>query len=329
MQPRPVAVDSLGETWAQESPPPTPSIPHGPRHDVTRSAVSRESDLRWISLLMLTIVALVVLFAAAFFVLNARNANAAVSHSRQAHLYVESRPPGAEVILNGQARGITPLALVLNAGRYSMILRRGAEERTVPLQLVDGAQVQHYFDFAPSNPPISTHAEPSIGTDPPVSQVGRPSAPAPLVGVAATNASVPSAGWLTVLAPFETEIYESNDLLGTSRASKLTLSAGSHDIVLDNQTFQYQENRRIEIVPGKTTTVHVTPPQAPLSANAQPWAEVFMDGRSIGQTPLANIDVPVGPHEVTFRHPQLGERGQTVLVTARGPNRISVDLRRK
>jgi hypothetical protein len=29
---------------------------------------------------------------------------------------------------------------------------------------------------------------------------------------------------------------------------------------------------------------------------------------------------------MVFRHPQLGERKQTVMVTAKGPNRIAVDL---
>jgi hypothetical protein len=38
--------------------------------------------------------------------------------------------------------------------------------------------------------------------------------------------------------------------------------------------------------------------------------------------------VQLGSHVVIFRHPDLGERRQTVVVTARGPNRISMDLTR-
>ena len=60
--------------------------------------------------------------------------------------------------------------------------------------------------------------------------------------------------------------------------------------------------------------------------NARPWAEVMVDGTSIGQTPIANLQVGVGPHELVFRHPQLGERKQTVVVTAKGPNRIAMDF---
>jgi hypothetical protein len=59
-----------------------------------------------------------------------------------------------------------------------------------------------------------------------------------------------------------------------------------------------------------------------------PWAEVLLDGRAIGQTPLANLDVPIGTHEVTWRHPQLGERRQTVVVKAQSPARVGMDLNR-
>jgi serine/threonine-protein kinase len=50
--------------------------------------------------------------------------------------------------------------------------------------------------------------------------------------------------------------------------------------------------------------------------NATPWAEVWIDGRSLGETPLANVEVPVGEHELVFRHPDLGERRQRVVVRA-------------
>jgi hypothetical protein len=48
----------------------------------------------------------------------------------------------------------------------------------------------------------------------------------------------------------------------------------------------------------------------------------------VGQTPLANLSLALGTHEIVFRHPDLGERKQTIVVTAKGPNRIAVDLTR-
>jgi hypothetical protein len=41
---------------------------------------------------------------------------------------------------------------------------------------------------------------------------------------------------------------------------------------------------------------------------------------------LANIEVTAGAHQITFRHPDFAERTETVIVTAKGVNRVSVDL---
>ena len=57
------------------------------------------------------------------------------------------------------------------------------------------------------------------------------------------------------------------------------------------------------------------------------FAEVI-DGRPVGTTPLANLSLPIGSHEIVWKHPQLGERRQTVTVTASMPARIGVDFSR-
>jgi serine/threonine-protein kinase len=63
-----------------------------------------------------------------------------------------------------------------------------------------------------------------------------------------------------------------------------------------------------------------------LFINASPWADVSIDGRSIGVTPLGDVSVAVGSHEVMWRHPQLGERRKTVVVGAQTPVRLTVDM---
>jgi serine/threonine-protein kinase len=66
-----------------------------------------------------------------------------------------------------------------------------------------------------------------------------------------------------------------------------------------------------------------------MSFNAIPWAEVWVDGRQVGETPLANVSVPIGSHEVLFRHPELGEKHVRALVTATAPAKVSVDMRQR
>jgi serine/threonine-protein kinase len=73
-------------------------------------------------------------------------------------------------------------------------------------------------------------------------------------------------------------------------------------------------------------TVPVALPKGTLSINALPWADVTLDGQPMGQTPLGNLSVTIGNHEVVWKHPQLGERRQTVKVTAGAPVRAGMDL---
>jgi hypothetical protein len=70
-------------------------------------------------------------------------------------------------------------------------------------------------------------------------------------------------------------------------------------------------------------------PTGGLSINAVPWAQAFIDGSPVGETPIANMQVPIGLHEITFRHPQLGERRTSVTVTARETAKVGIDLRAK
>ena len=55
-------------------------------------------------------------------------------------------------------------------------------------------------------------------------------------------------------------------------------------------------------------------PNGTLNINAQPWAAVWLDGNSIGETPLGNLSVVPGEHEIVFRHPELGERRERTMV---------------
>jgi hypothetical protein len=42
---------------------------------------------------------------------------------------------------------------------------------------------------------------------------------------------------------------------------------------------------------------------------------------------MANLPIAIGPHEVVFRHPQLGEKRQAVSVTMKAPVRLSIDMK--
>ena len=140
------------------------------------------------------------------------------------------------------------------------------------------------------------------------------------------RSSAPLGGWVSVASPFHVDLLEHDEVVGTSGTTKVMLPAGRHEVVLRNDTVGYEARHSVDVVAGSVATIEVVPPNASLSVNARPWADVTIDGAPVGQTPLGNVIIPVGTHEITFRHPQLGERTQTVVVTARGVNRVAVDL---
>jgi hypothetical protein len=281
---------------------------------------------------------------------------------RTGSLMIDTRPAGAQVLIDGQGRGVTPLTLTLEPGAHTITVRGDSDERVVPLSIAAGAEVSQYYELKAAVPAVVAGSL-SITTDPPGARIsvdGKARGTSPLIigdlpaephKVTVTNdagsvertvavtagsttsvmfalpkASGPMAGWLSISAPFEVEVLENRDIIGTSGASRIMLAAGRHDLVLANRSLGYQEARRIDVTPGQTVSVRVDAPKASVSVNARPWAEIIVDGNNVGQTPIANIQIGVGSHEMVFRHPQLGERKQTIVVTAKGPNRIAADL---
>ena len=117
-------------------------------------------------------------------------------------------------------------------------------------------------------------------------------------------------------------------VLGTSDTSRIAVPAGQRNVELTSATLGYRTQRRVQVAPGQTTVISLDVPTGTLHINALPWAQVAVDGRAIGETPIANLSLPIGNHEVVFRHPELGEQRQTVVVKPGPPVRVGVDLRK-
>jgi len=84
----------------------------------------------------------------------------------------------------------------------------------------------------------------------------------------------------------------------------------------------------VDIKAGQIIPLRISPPDGRVSVNAVPWAQVSIDGNPVGDTPLANLALPVGEHQIVFRHPQLGEQTQKVIVKSNALTRVSATLAR-
>jgi hypothetical protein len=123
------------------------------------------------------------------------------------------------------------------------------------------------------------------------------------------------------------QIFEDGRLIGTTEASRVMLPVGRHNLEFAADAFGFRVGKTVEIGPGRTTAVSVPLERVPLSVNATPWAEVWIDGTRVGETPMAAVMIAIGPHEVEFRHPELGRKVVPVRISLKEPARVSVDMR--
>jgi serine/threonine-protein kinase len=204
-------------------------------------------------------------------------------------LDVQSNTPGARVTVDGVRRGVTPLTLTVGPGLHTVIVTDGTSTASQTVTARPGETTTIIASLTPAA----------------------------------------AAGWVAISVPVELQVFQNNALVGTTSAARIMLPAGRHQLTLANVALGFTTTTTVDIQAGRTTTASIPLPNGTLSLNALPWANVFLDGRPIGTTPLANLDVPIGTHEVVWRHPQLGERKQTVVVSVKTPVRLVLDFNKQ
>jgi serine/threonine protein kinase len=279
-------------------------------------------------------------------------------------LAVQTNPAGATVVIDGQQRGATPLSIALEPGRHVLELVTEGDVRSLPVTITAGGQVSQFFELPRA---ASALGELQIRTEPAGAQVtvdGRVLGKSPLtaegltpgphtvvlenelgpvtqrvtieagaraslvVPMAATRGA-PVSGWISVNAPVDVQLYENQRLIGSSQTDRIMVSVGRHDLEIVNEALGYRASRTVNVAPGQVAGIKLELPKAPVALNAVPWAEVWVDGERVGETPIGSVSVSIGPHEVVFRHPELGERRVVTTVTLAGPTKVSVDMRKK
>lgn len=288
--------------------------------------------------------------------------NAAPPAAAAGRLVIETQPTGATVIVDGVMRGVTPVDLALAPGSHQVEVKTESSSRLMPVTIVAGGTVSHHMEFQAE---LAAFGSLMVETDPAGAAVvvnGEPRGVSPLlledlqpgehlvrvqgdsgtvertVSVSAGSRSslfvplvprgVPVSGWIAVKSPVELQIFENGRLIGTSVADRVMMATGRHEIEVTNDVLAFRAIQQVNVRPGQVATVPVDLPNGVLHINAAPWAEVWIDGVRAGETPLGNLNIRIGPHEVVFRHPQLGEQRHAVTVTLAAPARLSVDLRK-
>lgn len=278
-------------------------------------------------------------------------------------LAISTNPPGARVVVDGVSSGTTPIDVTVEAGPHVVELSGAGEPRTLSLTMAPGAVVSQHIELPTAGPAfgqLHVRTEP-VGASVTVDGVRRGTSPATITELspgehsvilqnelgstkqtvvieAGTTASIIAqlttpqgallSGWISVSAPYDVQIYEDGRLLGSSQSERLMVSTGTHQLELVNEALGYRSTRTVHVTGGRVSPVNVEFPQGKIALNAIPWAEVWIDGEKVGETPIGNLPLSLGSHEIIFRNPDLGEQRQVATVTLTAPTRISVDLRK-
>lgn len=283
-------------------------------------------------------------------------------------LALESKPQ-ARVYIDDAPRGMTPLRLDLPAGPHRVRLEANNKARTLTVGVVAGAEVTQSIDldravqtgslFVRSDPagakvlvddkpagvtPVTVldlapgahaisvtaadgaNARQSVDVEAGSTATLRLSLERPPVAEASAAAAEATNGWVLVAAPIDMQVLLGGRQIGTS-GRRLSLAPGAYDLTL--RAADYSAAKRVEVSAGRLSRLQIDVPDGTVNLNATPWAEVYLDGRNLGETPIANASVSAGTHEVIFRNPQFVELRQKVTVASGKPTRLAVTLTKK
>jgi hypothetical protein len=213
-----------------------------------------------------------------------------------AAITIDSLQPGLDVVVDGRSVGVTPLKLTVDSRTRSVRVLNAAASATA----------------AAARSPEERRQQPPVL---PLSRSAAAPAPAP-----------PRTGTLSISAPIDLEVMENGRLVGSTGSSSIVMSPGPHQLDLVNSALGYRSHEVVVVKTGRMTSLGVSVPNGRLSINAMPWAEVWIDGKLAGETPLGNLSIQIGSHDILFRHPQLGERRQSAIVRADTVTRVSANL---
>jgi hypothetical protein len=247
----------------------------------------RQSPAAWIAA-SLAVVALVEAGLISWLLMTRPGLNAAV--------VIESPAAGDTVLIDGKPVGTTPLKLTVTPGMRAI--------RLVSPPARQGAPVR----AAAATPAAVQAVNRRITADPPDALLQQRS------------------GGVRIASPIELTVLEGERVLGSTSGGPIVTTPGVHELDLMNTALGYHIRQTVTVRTGALIPLAVTPPMGRISVNAEPWAQISIDDKPIGDTPLANVSISLGEHEVVFRHPQFGERRETVIVRADAPTRISTSF---
>ncbi|MBN2498599.1 MAG: serine/threonine protein kinase [Deltaproteobacteria bacterium] len=134
-------------------------------------------------------------------------------------------------------------------------------------------------------------------------------------------------GYLSVETCPEADIYVGRNKIGRGKVSGYRLRPGRYTVKAIARPGSVK-TAKVRIRAGRSVTKSIEFGSGTLRVVAIPWANVWVDGKKVGQTPLAPIKLIEGSHEVKLHNPQLTRKQvETIQIRAAQEKLLRVDWR--
>jgi len=154
-----------------------------------------------------------------------------------------------------------------------------------------------------------------------------PAAPKPLEARTEVTPAGPSTGTLVVAVDPPMEVFVNGVLLGRAPVTLKDHPVGELTVQVSDDVLGLKREEKRVLVPGNNGTYRVSFGKAKLEFRVRPYGEIFLDGNSLGITPLPAVTVFEGEHKIEVRNAELGKTvTQTYSVKAEEALLIKVDL---
>jgi hypothetical protein len=131
-------------------------------------------------------------------------------------------------------------------------------------------------------------------------------------------------GTLEVVSRPSAQVWLDGRPVGHTPLRLPEVPAGEH--LVEVRAFGASKRLRLKVRPGATVSVRFTLVGGALNVVSRPWAEVWVDGRPVGHSPLALEGLTLGPVTVTVRRPGYQEQTRLVILHRDQRERLSFVL---
>ncbi|MCX8057846.1 MAG: PEGA domain-containing protein [Spirochaetes bacterium] len=208
----------------------------------------------------------------------------------------------AQVYLNGQYRGNTPLTLTLQVGRYSLkLVANGYQTLETSIEVKQTGSNTFNFNLIPISQPVQT-------PQPQPQQTGY--------------------GTLIVTADYPSYVYINNVRYGETPFNK-SVAAGTYTLVVEPKDKKYPaQTRTITIIANQTTSVtiqFVVAQKYSITIETNVSCEVYINGQIVGNTPI-NINLEEGTYNLRLVPRVSGYQEMTTTINVNSNNRFYFTL---